>query len=405
MTHSARSTAVPGTYRAALRVVEFDAIAGASLVSILGDSAAYLALTVLVYERTGSSLLSALTFTIGFLPYLIGGTLLSGLVDRFRPKTLLIGIDVIGALLLAITAAPGVPIPVIFMMLFLIGALAPVRSGTASALIAEILTGDTFVAGRSVQRICSQTAQIAGAGVGGGLVAAFGPRGALVADTASFLLSAAITTFLIKAHPIRGVASSRSLLTDSLAGIRSVWADPAVRRLLLLGWVVPFVAVAPEALAAPAVAQGGHHAAVVGLWMAAIPVGTVLGDLLIVWMVPPARRLSLTWPLAAVLTVLLILFAAGPPLWLAIFLLVLSGAASGYGLGLDQALRDTAAPAATARMWALNSTGLMVSQGLGFAAAGALGQLVSAHVAIAIAGVIGLACVARLAVTSRSAAT
>ncbi len=403
MTSPAASDAPPGTYRAALRVAEFDAIAGSTFISILGDSAAYLALTVLVYERTGSSLLAALTFSIGFLPYLVGGTMLSALVDRFRPKTLLIGIDLMGALLVGVTAVPGVPLPVLYAMLFAIGAMAPVRSGTANALIAELLTGDTFVAGRSLQRISSQTAQIAGAGLGGGLIAAFGSRGALIADTTSFLLSAVITTLVIKARPVRGVTSSRSLVADSLAGIRDVWSDPTVRRLLLLGWLVPFVAVAPEALAAPAVAESGHAGGLVGLWMAAIPVGTVLGDLLLVWVVPPGRRRSLTWPLALVLTALLIVFAARPPLWLSVILLVLSGAASAYGLGLDQSLRDATAPPVMARMWALNTTGLMVTQGLGFAAAGALGQLVSAHLAIAIAGIVGMLCVIALADVSRHA--
>src|ERR1700710_1897782 len=134
-------TAPPGSYRAALRVGEFDAIAGASLISTLGDSAAYLALSVLVYERPGSSLLASSTFAVAFLPYLIGGTLLSAMVDRFPPKSFLIGVDLIGMALLAVTAIPGVPLPVLFAMLFVIGALAPVRSGTANALIAEILVG------------------------------------------------------------------------------------------------------------------------------------------------------------------------------------------------------------------------------------------------------------------------
>jgi hypothetical protein len=41
-------------------------------------------------------------------------------------------------------------------------------------------------------------------------------------------------------------------------------------------------------------------------------------------------------------------------------------------------------------MFTLNSTGLMVGQGLGFAAAGALGLVVPAHQAIALAGTLGL---------------
>lgn len=68
-----------------------------------------------------------------------------------------------------------------------------------------------------------------------------------------------------------------------------------------------------------------------------------------------------------------------------------------YGLGLEQALRDATPTALLARMYTLNGTGLMVSQGLGFAAAGALGQALPAHDTIAIAGTLGLAAIVALA--------
>lgn len=401
-------TAPPGSYRSALRVPEFDAIAASSLISIMGDSAAYLAATVLVYQRTGSSLLSALTFAIAFVPYLFGGTLLASLVDRLRPKHLLVGFDLIGAGLVAITAIPTVPIPTIFVVLFLIGMLAPVHAGTAGALVAEVLPGDSYAAGLSVQRICAQTAQIAGAGLGGALVAAFGPHGALLADSASFGVSALIVAVMVRARPATGArhdnATSRSLVRDSLFGIRTVLAHPAVRRLLLLGWVVPFVAVAPEGLAAPAVAQTGQPAALVGLWLAAIPIGTVLGDLLAVWIVPPRHRKRLTWPLALALAVMLVLFATRPTFGVSIVLLVLAGATSAYGLGLDQTLRDITPAPLLARMYTLNTTGRMTIQGLGFAAAGALGQLLAAHDVVAIAGTVGVLAVLALARSGRNAA-
>jgi MFS family permease len=391
------STAPSGSYRAALRVGEFDAICGAFLISILGDSAGYLAVTVLVYQRTNSAFLSALTFAIAFLPYLFGGTLLSALVDRVRPKHLLVGIDLAGAGLIAIAAIPGLPIPVLFGGLFVIGSLAPIRSGAATAIIAEVLPGDTFLAGRSLQRICSQTGQIAGTGLGGLLIAGFGVRGALLADTASYLVSAALIALAVRARPGQSVAGGPSLIADSLAGIRELWSRPAVRRLMLLGWIVPFVAVAPEGLAAPAVLQSGHPAALVGLWMAAIPVGTVVSDLLVVWAVPPRYRTRLTVPLAIALTGLMIVFFTGPPLGLSIALLAATGAASAYGLGLDLTLRDTTPPVLLGRMYTLYSTGLMVTQGLGFAAAGAVGQVLPAHDAIGAAGCLGLVAVLVLA--------
>jgi hypothetical protein len=165
---------------------------------------------------------------------------------------------------------------------------------------------------------------------------------------------------------------------------------------MLIGWIVPFVGVAPEGLAAPGVAQTGQSAALVGVWMAAIPVGTVLGDLLMVWAVPARHRRQLTLPLAIALTGLMVVFAVGPSFGASIALLVVIGAASAYGLGLDQTLRDVTPSAILARMFTLNSTGLMVTQGLGFAAAGALGQVMPAHDAIALAGGFGLIAVLAL---------
>jgi MFS family permease len=382
---------VGGRYRDALRVAEFRALAGSSLVSVLGDSLAYLAVTVLVYQRTASPLLAALTFAVAFVPYLFGGTLLSALTDRIAPRRMLVGCDLISAGLAAVLALPGTPLALVFGALFAVGTLAPVRSGTASAIVAEILPGERFVPGRSVLRIVVQSAQILGAAAGGALLAMFGTHGALLADTCSFALSAALVATGVARRPVSAAdGKARSLVTDSLAGLRAVWALAAVRRLLALQWLVSFVAVAPEGLAAPAVAQSGHTAGYVGLWLTAIPAGTVLGDLLTVWTVPVRMRQRLTWPLALVLPALLLGFLAHPPLPAAITLLVLSGAASAYGLGLDQTLRDSTPAPLLARMYTASGTGLMVVQGLGFAAAGALGSAVAASTAITLVGALGV---------------
>jgi MFS family permease len=387
-----------GRYRDALRVGEFRALAASSLVSILGDAAAYLAVTVLVFQHTGSALLSALTFAVAFVPYLFGGTLLSGVVDRVRPKPLLVGCDLVAGVVVVFIALPGLPIGATFIALLLVGTLAPLRSGTASAIVAEILTGDAFVPGRSIMRIIAQSAQIVGAAAGGVLLGVLTARGALLGDSASFVISAALIALALRPRPARDAASKRRLVSDSIAGLAQVWVQRRVRRLLLLNWLVPFVAVAPEGLAAPAVAHDGYSSGYVGMWLTAIPVGTVLGDLLFVWLVPLRHRHRLTWPLAGAIPATLLLFLTDPDLPVSLGLLVMSGAASCYGLGLDQTLRAVTPPALLARTYALNSTGLMAIQGLGFAAAGALGEVVGPTVAIALAGTAGVIAVVALSV-------
>ena len=80
-------------YRTALASRELRALVAGQLVSVAGTSIAAVALTILVYERTASPLLSSLTFALGFVPYLLGGGLLSGIVDRVPPRRLVVGCD------------------------------------------------------------------------------------------------------------------------------------------------------------------------------------------------------------------------------------------------------------------------------------------------------------------------
>src|SRR5258706_13497033 len=49
-----------------------------------------LALSVLVFDRTGSPLLTAITFGVGFVPQVVGGTLFGALADRWPPRRLIV---------------------------------------------------------------------------------------------------------------------------------------------------------------------------------------------------------------------------------------------------------------------------------------------------------------------------
>ena len=68
----------PARYGDVFGIAEFRALFASYVISMLGDVIAAVALTVLVYERTGSPVLAAATFSIAFVPYLLGGALLFG---------------------------------------------------------------------------------------------------------------------------------------------------------------------------------------------------------------------------------------------------------------------------------------------------------------------------------------
>lgn len=397
------STTSPG-YRAALGVSEFRAIALAGLISLLGDGVAYLAVSVLIYADTGSALKSAATFSIAFLPYLVGGAFFSGLVDRLAGRRLMIGCDAISAGLVVVLSLLGSNLIAVLCVLFAVGCLSPVRAGASGPMVAELLPGDLYIPGRSVQRIFAQLAQLFGAAFGGVLVAVTSSRTALVFDAATFVVSAALVAGFVKvrARPVSEAPERPArLAADSLRGGLQVFRVRPVRETLIFSWLVALSAVAPEGLGAPAVAEARVSTVWVGIWLMAIPLGIVVGDLLVVTRLSTGWRERVSLPLAISLVAILALFSLNPPFPVQLVLLIVSGMCSAYALGIDKRLLQLTPPSLLARMYVVNGTGLMVAQGVGFAAGGLLADVLDVHRAVGYLGAIGLVEVAILYLRAR----
>ena len=149
----------PG-YRVVLAVAEFRAVFLAHLLSTLGTVVCELALSVLVYRRTGSPLLSALTFALGLLPYLIGGTVLAAVADRLPARRVLVVCDLLCAGCAAGLLIPGSPVAGLLALRCVLAVIAPVFAGTRSATLGDVLRGpESFSLGHSLLRVTSQSGQ------------------------------------------------------------------------------------------------------------------------------------------------------------------------------------------------------------------------------------------------------
>ena len=381
-------------YRDALERSEFRALFVSQLASIAGTSVAAVALTVLVFQRTASPLLSSLTFALGFVPYLLGGGLLSAVVDRVPPRRLVARCNVAAALVAAGMAWPSAPIWLLLALLVVIGTLTSLAGGAQAELVRTVVPSAAYVPARSLLRIVSQLAQIGGNAVGGALLVVLTPSGAILANAVSFGVAAVVIRVGVSDVPLSGRRTESAVLRDSLAGMRTVFAMRELRRLLLLSWLVPAFTVAPEALAAPYVAGRGGASSLVGVWLVALPAGTVLGDLAGVWRLGARSQRRIVAPAAALSFVPYLVFVAHPSIAVALPLIAVAGLGSLYSLGLDLRVRDAAPEHLFARVMTLNSAGLTTLQGLGFVLAGATAQLVGPPAAIAIAGVCGIAAAA-----------
>ncbi|GAA2730210.1 MFS transporter [Actinocorallia aurantiaca] len=382
-------------YRDALSVREFRFIFTAQVIAMVGMMMADFATTVLVYRRTGSALLGSLVLALAFLPHLFSGTLLSSLVDRVPVRRLMTGCCLLVAGLAALMAVPGMPVAALLGLVFLIGMVGPVLSGARAATLPEVLPPAAYIPGRSLLRLVSQLAQVVGFGLGGLLLVFVEPAAALLLESAAFVVAAVLLRVGTLDRPAVS-AGDGSMLRDSLTGVREVLALRPLRRNLLLGWSVPLLAVFPEALATPYAAERAMTTAELGLLMAAAPIGSLVGEFLGIRLLSPARQVRMIAPLAVLSLAPLLGYAMRPGFVPAALLLFLAGLGVVHHLGQDRHLLQVAPERLRSRALALQTTGLMFFQGLGFAVAGVAGEFFRISAVVPVAALLGLAAVAVL---------
>ena len=321
------------TYRAVLAHREFSAFLLAWLVSMLGNVMSHVALSFIVFQRTGSTFLAALAFSIGWVPHLFVGTLLSGLPDRVPPRQLMVGCELVSAVLVGLLVVPGLPVPGLLLLVVLQGCVSPVFAGARNATLPDLLPGDHYVVGKALLSLVAQSSMLVGYALGAVLLGVLAPTTVLLLDAASFLVSALVLRFGTREQPPHRAkqSSGPSLTRDSWDGLRTLYADRRVRSLLLLGWLPPMLGVIPEALAVPYAAAQGTGASGAGALLASVAAGVIVGELMVARVLRPSTRVRWMGPLALGISVPALLFSLEPPLPVAAALLVLSGIGWAYG--------------------------------------------------------------------------
>lgn len=385
----------PGSvgYSAVFAVREFRAVFVAHLLSMLGEVVCGIALSVLVYRATGSPLLSALAFAFALLPYVIGGTLLSAVADRYPARRVLVVCDLASAVCVAAMVVPGMPVGLLLVLRCVPAAISPVFSGTRAATLGDILgKGDLFVLGRSVIRLTAQGAQLAGFAAGGLLLTAVSPRAVLAITAASFVASALVLRLGTRRRPARADGRRGALLGDSLRGIRQLSAVPRIRALFLLNWVPPTFVVMSEALMTPYSDGLGLGSTGLGLLMCGMPIGAIVSETLAGTLLGPAGRARLTLVVAVLCMLPSLGYVFEPSFGWALALQVATGCGMSYSLGLDQWFIAAVPEELRGRAMTLLTAGLMTAQGLGMAAAGAVAEVAPVHLVVTAAGVSGTVC-------------
>ncbi len=384
------SSAPRPSFRDVFAHPEFRALWISYVLSAFGDRLALIALTLLVYDRSKSPLLAAVTFAAGFVPYLFGGMFLSGLADRLPRRTVMITCDLLRCVLVAAMLAPRVPLAAMIALLYAVTLLQPPFDASRlgdrprRARLRPVPAGD---GGDELHHPGGGGRRVGGWRPARGPRRAPGPRSA---PTPPRSPSRPLLDQVPACAP--GRPRTRRLLPDPLGqlaeGIRLVFGDPALRTLVGLGWLAAFYEV-PEGIAAPYAGGLGGGALAAGLLIAASQLGAAVSTPLFTKRIGPLTRLAWMGPMAVLTCGILVPAVFRLNLVASMALFALSNSFAMYQVAANTAFVDRLPGDKRGQAFGLANAGLIVGQGLAFAVAGAAAEVVPPSTVVALSGGIG----------------
>lgn len=376
-------TSESGGYRAALGHPTVRGLWVASTISVVGDYVGQGALLLLAYERAGQRVIGAAAlFAVGALPALLSGALAGSFLDRIPRMRALAGLQAIGALIVLVPVLVGGLVPV-FVAAAGLGALraaiTAVRSGAMADGVPDAHRGPLL----ALLGTTEQTAQVLGYLTGATLTVAIGAEPALVVDTASFLVGAAILLRLPFPDRDRRTSGQRPPMT---AGLRDIWRDRVLRLLGILVLVTATIGALPEVLAAGAARGAEGWTPVV---LAAAPAGQAV-TMLVLGRVPHISRPSVQLVHLAWLALALGVAALGrDPAWYAVSnFLVGSGVA--WSIGPQLTFVRLAPAERMAQITGAMIAAVITAEGIGTVLFAALADATSVSTSYRVAGFVVL---------------
>jgi MFS family permease len=369
-----------------LRVTAFRRLLIAYVLNELAWSVGTLALSVLVFRRTGSAIGTTAFFLCSqFLPALLAPALVARL-DRTAPRRVLPALYALEGLLFGVLAYLTQHFVLIAVLVLALadGVIAATARSLATASRTEILKArDMLPEGNALGGFGFSGAFMLGPVIGGAVVAAGGTIAALLVNCGLFVVIA----FFLAITALPGAEAEPGSVWERLStGVAQVRSDRVLARLLLIqavGLCLFTITIPIEVVYTQHVlhAGAGGYGLLMGLW----GVGAVAGSVVYARFRRRSAPLLITCS-ALALAVGFTVMAVAPSLGVA----VIGAALAGAGNSLEWVAWRTAVQERTPDRWmalimSLTDSMSMLAPGVGIVLGGIIAQLASARAAFGVA--------------------
>jgi MFS family permease len=316
----------------------------ATLGSGLGTGVATIALTVDVWDRTGSGKWVSALLIVEFLPMLAIGLLLGPIIDRVSRRGLMIASDLVRAAVFALLPFANEPLAIVALA-GVVGFATGFFRPAVYAGMPNLVHQDDLPQANALFQAVENLTWMLGPLIGGVLLSVTSPDVSYVVNAVTFVVSAALIARVAASSLQAGAAKSEGHLQDLAEGFRIVLRSRPLMT-VLVAWTVAMVGLAAVNVAEVALAKVSLDAGDfgLGLLMASAGLGLILGSLL-GGEVIERRPISFAYGFAIALMAIGIgLAALAPTVWVAAACVVVSGFGNGVASVCNPVLVQRGAP-------------------------------------------------------------
>lgn len=368
----------------------------ARAISFIGDGIAITALVLHVESTEGTGTAVGALLLAQALPHLVGP--MAGVIaDRTDQRRLMIGCDLGRAVVFGI-AAWLLPALAGLLVLVATASILDTVFGPAGRSAVPVLVDEEDLLSANAWLGTALNMQVAiGPLLGGLFVATLGVRGALAADSASFLVSAALLLGVPKLPPDRSQSQRSSFLADTREGLAYVRRHPVARAVVVTLFIgVAFAGLDNVALVFLSRDVLGAGPLGFGVVAAAFGVGMLVASVALSGARSRSPRTLFIggWLLTAAGT---LLTGLAPLVWLAATAQAIGGAGNGAdNVASDTLIQRSVPREMLGRVFGVTSTAAFVGGGIAYAAGGPLLDATSPRFVFLVAAA-GVTVVVRLA--------
>ncbi len=340
-----------------LRRRDFALLWSAGFISRLGDWMLFAALPFYVYARTGSALATGAMFIAETVPTILLGSVAGVFVDRWdHRRTMVAAAAARGALLLLLLAAQARDaLPLVYVVALLQSAIGQFFWPARGALVPRLIGEERLQAANALASLGDNLPRLVGPAIGGVLLGLVGLSGVVLADSASFLLSAGLVALIavapldretcVPAARVAALTRWTAFWREWAEGLRIVRGNRALTTLFAVQGVAMVGQGIFEVLRVPFIRDVLHgNAQVFGLLVSIEAVGGLLGGALVGaagHVLAPGRLLALA---VAMVAMLMLVGVNVPILPLAVGLFAVAGLPMVAWLVSSQTVAQGAAP-------------------------------------------------------------